>query len=412
VRGQLEYRQQPSAGVGGYPPVGYPPGPAGWAPPPGFVPGQPGGYPPGGFPPPAVGWLPSVPPGWVPAGQLPPGYPPGPARRSGGWIVVAVLVSLAMLIGIGWAIGAGTDNRPSPAPAAPAPDQGGQLGGLTPQPDPATRPSLLPAPDPTPDPTQGPMPASDPVAPPAVDPGPPVATVPEYSPPLRGVPAPVRWDPKLTNDDAKVLQRQVGKFLVDVNILRGPNHEGYCGTGIVLTSDGEVITNNHVINGATQITVTVPERGQTYRAALVGHDPTHDVAVLQLAGAANLTTAEIGDPNAMRVGNQVAIVGNAQCLGGRPTVSTGPITTLNYTEPVHYEDGTSVTLTGLIKSNSGLLPGDSGGATTNAAGQVIALNVAYGWLRGTHNPDGTSQSIPIDTALAIARSISPPRTSQ
>ena len=100
------------------------------------------------------------------------------------------------------------------------------------------------------------------------------------------------------------------------------------GTGMILTSNGEILTNNHVVNGATSITVTVASTGKSYRADVVGTDPTDDVAVIQLRNASGLTTAKVGDSSGVKVGDAVVGVGNA---GGTGTLraSAGAVTALN-----------------------------------------------------------------------------------
>ena len=87
------------------------------------------------------------------------------------------------------------------------------------------------------------------------------------------------------------------------------------GTGIVLTSNGEILTNNHVINGATSVSVTDIGNGKTYKATVVGYDESKDVAVLQLTGASGLTVANLGDSSTVGVGNSVVALGNAEGAG-------------------------------------------------------------------------------------------------
>jgi S1-C subfamily serine protease len=110
---------------------------------------------------------------------------------------------------------------------------------------------------------------------------------------------------------------------VDINTrLSKPNVQA-AGTGIVLDPSGHVLTNNHVINGATSITVTDIGNGQTYPATVLGYDSTHDIAVLQLQGASGLATALIGDSGTVDVGEEIAAIGNAGGRGGTPSVAGG-----------------------------------------------------------------------------------------
>ncbi len=97
------------------------------------------------------------------------------------------------------------------------------------------------------------------------------------------------------------------------------------GTGMVLTDSGEILTNNHVIDGATQIAVTVATTGDSYDATVVGTDPTDDIAVLQLTGASGLATIPIGDSDSVKVGDSVAAIGNAGGQGGEPAVAPGTV---------------------------------------------------------------------------------------
>src|SRR5579862_7599573 len=104
---------------------------------------------------------------------------------------------------------------------------------------------------------------------------------------------------------------RVDPGIVDVTSTLGYQQATAKGTGIVLTSNGEVLTNNHVINGATSISVTDIGNGKTYKATVVGYDASQDIAVLQLAGASGLTTASTGDSSAVSVGDSVVALGNA-----------------------------------------------------------------------------------------------------
>jgi len=104
---------------------------------------------------------------------------------------------------------------------------------------------------------------------------------------------------------------RVSPGLVDVTSTLGYAGATAMGTGIVLTSNGEVLTNNHVINGATSVSVTDIGNGKTYKATVVGYDASHDIAVLQLSGASGLTTATTGDSSTVQVGDKVVGIGNA-----------------------------------------------------------------------------------------------------
>jgi len=117
--------------------------------------------------------------------------------------------------------------------------------------------------------------------------------------------------------------------LVDVVTTLGYQHAQAAGTGMVLTSSGEVLTNNHVINGATSISVTDVGNHHTYQAKVVGYDRSHDIAVLQLQGASGLQTVSTGTSSSAAVGQKVVALGNAGGKGGTPSVAVGKITGLN-----------------------------------------------------------------------------------
>jgi len=204
---------------------------------------------------------------------------------------------------------------------------------------------------------------------------------------------------------------RISPALVDINTNLSYQNEQAAGTGIVLTPNGEVLTNNHVIDGATSISVTDIGNGQTYKANVVGYDRTGDIAVIQLVGASGLPTASIAK-GAATVGQGVVGVGNAGGAGGTPSSAGGSVTSLN--QSITASDsggGNSENLTGLIETNCNIQPGDSGGALVNASGEVIGMDTAAS--SGSSAASGVSQAyaIPISTALSVARSIEAGRAS-
>jgi len=197
--------------------------------------------------------------------------------------------------------------------------------------------------------------------------------------------------------------------LVDVVSNLGYQSGQAAGTGIVLTPNGEVLTNNHVINGATSVKVRDVGNGRTYPAKVVGYSATKDVAVLQLQGASGLTTASLGDSSTVRVGDKVVAIGNALGRNGTPSVATGRVTGLGRAITAGDEgSGTSEQLTGLIQSNAPIQPGDSGGPLTNTHGQVIGIDTA-GSSGSTQLSSASSATqaftIPINEALNFAHQI-------
>jgi len=199
---------------------------------------------------------------------------------------------------------------------------------------------------------------------------------------------------------------QTDPGLVDINTTLGYQQAQAAGTGMVLTSSGEVLTNNHVINGATSITARDIGNGRTYQAKVVGYDHSHDIAVLQLQGASGLQTVTLGDSGSAAVGQKVVALGNALGKGGTPAVATGHIASLGASITASDEGaGTSEQLTGLIHHNAGIQPGDSGGPLVNTAGQIIGINTAAS--QGTQFQGQQTQAfaIPINQAKSIADQI-------
>lgn len=238
----------------------------------------------------------------------------------------------------------------------------------------------------------------------------PRALLPEASPPAVTPPGalppavtPPASSPGAASGSAQLsaLAAKVGPALVNINV-RLPNARA-AGTGIVLSSSGEVLTNNHVISGATSISVTDVGNGQTYPATVVGHDRGHDIAVLQLQGASGLQTASIGDSNTVAVGDEIAAIGNAGGRGGTPSIAAGTVSALDQTITVRDDTGSAHRLTGLIHVTAPLRPGYSGGPLVNAAGQVVGVNTAAS--AGSQSSGGDGFAIPINDAIAISKQI-------
>ncbi len=194
--------------------------------------------------------------------------------------------------------------------------------------------------------------------------------------------------------------------LVDVNTVLGYAHDEAAGTGIVLTSNGEILTNNHVIEGATQIRVTSLGNNKTYTASVVGYDRTNDVAIIQAKNASGLPTAPLGDSSKVAVGQTVVGVGNAGGTGGTPSAAGGKVTALDQRVTASDQaDGTSENLTGLIQTNANIQAGDSGGPLADTAGKVIGIDTAgsAGYTIRSNAHQGFA--IPINKALDIGKQI-------
>jgi S1-C subfamily serine protease len=199
--------------------------------------------------------------------------------------------------------------------------------------------------------------------------------------------------------------------LVDVISTLGYQNGTAWGTGMVLTSNGEVLTNNHVISGATAIHIKDVGNGRTYTAKVVGYDDSDDVAVLQMQGASGLTTTKIGSSAGLTTGQAVVAIGNAEGKDGTPSVAAGKITALDSTVAAEDEgDGVVEHLSGMIQTDANVEPGDSGGPLVNSAGEVVGMDTAASSSNdiGTGTTSAVSTTafaIPIDRALAIAGQI-------
>jgi S1-C subfamily serine protease len=173
----------------------------------------------------------------------------------------------------------------------------------------------------------------------------------------------------------------------------------------VLTSSGEVLTNNHVISGATTVKVVVPNTSHTYTARVVGYSRTSDVAVLQLQSASNLGTVSLGDSSKVTVGQAVTALGNAGGTGSL-TPAAGTVTGLGRAITASDDQGSSERLTGLIETNAGVQPGDSGGPLLDSSGKVVGMDTAAATgFRFESAGASDAYAIPIARALAIASQI-------
>ena len=205
--------------------------------------------------------------------------------------------------------------------------------------------------------------------------------------------------------DGNAIADRVDPALVDINTqLAGGG--AAAGTGMILTSTGVVLTNNHVIADATSITAQVGGTGRTYRASVVGYDVSDDVAVLQLQGASGLKTVSVGNSGSVSVGDPVVAIGNARGQGGVPTATEGAVTALNRTITVD-DSGTAQTLSGLIEVDASIQPGDSGGPLLDAGGRVIGMNTAaaYGGRFFRSQTSSAGYAIPVDNAVSVAQQI-------
>lgn len=177
------------------------------------------------------------------------------------------------------------------------------------------------------------------------------------------------------------------------------------GTGMILTSTGQILTNNHVVEGASKIEVTIAGRAGTASATVVGVDPSGDVALIQLVGVSGLPTISPADMTSVSVGDRVLGIGNALGRGGTPSVVAGSISGTDRTITAGNPGGTSEQLTGMLETNAQIQPGDSGGALVGTTGRVVGMITAGGTANSSNTAPVTGFAIPIDTALGIVDQI-------
>jgi S1-C subfamily serine protease len=208
------------------------------------------------------------------------------------------------------------------------------------------------------------------------------------------------------------VEAKVDPGLVDVVSTIDYGEGEAAGTGIVLTSSGEVLTNNHVVEGATSIKVTDIGNGKTYTAAVVGYDATSDVAVIKLQDASGLQTASLGNSGTVAVGESVVAIGNAGGVGGTPSAAPGTVTGLDQSITASDEStGSAEQLANLVETDADVQAGDSGGPLVNASGEVVAIDTAGSstfqfQLAGSQDNSGTDgYAIPINEALSLAKQI-------
>lgn len=202
------------------------------------------------------------------------------------------------------------------------------------------------------------------------------------------------------------------KALADIDAVAATGNVEGAGTGIVLSASGEVLTNNHVIEGASSIRVTDEGNHRAYRAIVVGYDRSQDIAVLQLANASGLTTANLGTSTNVARGEKIVAAGNAEGAGGTPHLARGQV--LSTRQSIIAENqirGSSERLRGLIEVNAAVVPGYSGGALLDGNGEVIGM-VTAGWKNFQSQSVSTSgYAIPINSALTVAQLIEAGRAS-
>jgi S1-C subfamily serine protease len=205
--------------------------------------------------------------------------------------------------------------------------------------------------------------------------------------------------------DMNAIAGKVDPALVNINTTLAQGRAA--GTGMLISSSGEILTNNHVIADSTSIKVTVGGTGPTYTAKVVGYDVTEDVALLQITDkVSNLPTVTFGDPSKISVGDPVVAIGNALGKGGTPQATQGQVTALDQQVTAGDNQGQSETLEGMIQINAPIQPGDSGGALVDADARIIGMNTAAaGGGRFNAQASNIGFAIPIDNAVSIVSQI-------
>jgi serine protease Do len=196
---------------------------------------------------------------------------------------------------------------------------------------------------------------------------------------------------------------QVSPSVARIDTTINYQHAIGAGTGVVLDPGGAVLTNFHVVQGADSIRATVG--GQSYPADLVGYDRVHDIAVIQLRGAAGLPVGPLGDSSRLAEGDPVVALGNASGSGSPLTQEAGQVVGFGRTISAKDElTGSANQMTGLIEFAAPVRAGDSGGPLVNDAGQVVGMTTAA-TLNFRMGPGGKGFAIPINDAMAVVGQI-------
>jgi S1-C subfamily serine protease len=188
--------------------------------------------------------------------------------------------------------------------------------------------------------------------------------------------------------------------IVDIYTKLGYEDGVAAGTGMIISRSGEVLTNNHVISGATSFKVVNVSTHRRYTATVVGYSVSRDIAVLQLANASNLRRIKLDRSFPLKVGQPVVARGNAEGRGGTPKTARGQIIALHQQIVARDESGDSETLNDTIATDAPVVPGYSGGPLMDARERAIGI-VTAGSTAGPHR----GFAIPIKQALQLAQRI-------
>jgi putative serine protease PepD len=180
--------------------------------------------------------------------------------------------------------------------------------------------------------------------------------------------------------------KNVSPAIVSITAADG-NGSGDEGTGMIITSTGEVLTNHHVIDGAATVTVALANSTKQLPATVIGDDPDKDVALLQIQNVSELPVVTFGDSSKVQVGDEVVAIGNALALGDNASVTSGIVSALGRQVTAGDSSGSGTeALNNMIQTDAAINPGNSGGALLNSSGEVIGMNTAA----AGSTSDGTS----------------------
>ena len=238
------------------------------------------------------------------------------------------------------------------------------------------------------------------------------------SSPITAVPGTGSSDQVTKTLNVQAISSKVEPGVVDINtVIRGASigdafggtgagvAERAAGTGMLLTSSGEVLTNNHVIANATTIRVTIVGRAGSHPAKVIGADPSDDVALIQIEGVSGLPTVTLADSASLKVGQGIVAIGNALGQGGTPTVSDGMISALDRSIVAGDFGSDSERLTGLIQTDAQISPGDSGGPLVNSTGQVVGMITAAATADPSQQTSTVGYAITSGAALSVVNQI-------
>jgi S1-C subfamily serine protease len=229
-------------------------------------------------------------------------------------------------------------------------------------------------------------------------------TTPSITQPQTNPEAPLQpANPGTGSLDANAIAVKIDPAIVDINTVVGSSQAA--GTGMIISSTGEILTNNHVIDGSTSIQVTIAGQSQPYTAHVIAADPSADIAVIKVDGLTGLPTVSFASSSSVTVGDAVVALGNALGQGGTPRVSQGSVVALDQTITASEGGSKSEQLTGMIQSDATIYPGDSGGPLVNSSGQVIGM-ITAGNVQGFRSrASNVNYAIASDNILSVVNQI-------